>query len=1062
MPFYRDIPIKWKLMTIIVFAATTVLMMAGAAFFTYEVINFREEIEKRMSVSAQILGDNNAGALSFNDSQFTEKVLSSLRLEADVDAAAIYKADGTIFAKYQKIAYEGKFPKQSEINSTKYADNHLIIFRPIYLENETIGSVYMVASLKDLYKRLWLYAEIVLIVVFGSIILSFLISTRLQRTISVPILDLVKLAKTVSKGNDYSHRARKKSDNELGLLTEGFNEMLSRIQTRDAELSKLNRTLKILTNCSQIVVRAKDEISLLNDICSIIVERGGYYFVWVGYIDDNTDKIIKPMAFAGEEQGYLSKVKITWGDDEMGKGPFGISIRTGKPALIENSLKDPAFKPWRKDAILRNFQSVISIPLITSEQILGAICLYSDNIGAFDDEEIKLLTDLADDLAYGIVWLRTRHERTKAENALRQSEAKYRTIFENNGNALIIINDEGLITACNKEFEILSGYNKEEIEGQKNLGSFITGRGDIEKLRKFNKLSKVDPKLVPAAYEILFTDKLGNPKDVVTSFSLLPGTELNLAALMDITKRKTAEKELIKAYELLEQKVQERTAELRSAKDAAESANRAKSAFIANMSHELRTPMNAILGYSQLMQRDISLHSKQKEYLGIINRSGEHLLSLINDVLEISKIETRRIKPSKITFNFNKMLEDIKSMFIVGIEAKGLRFEIISSPGIPKYIVSDENRLRQILINLIGNAVKFTERGRISLNISISPFTDDEELINGGSGILRTEFEGEIKKDELLENAAYRLFFEVTDTGTGIAENEIDKVFRYFEQTASGRRAQSGSGLGLAISKEYARLLGGDLAVVSREGKGSAFSFNIVITKGDEKNLAEKFGGKKVVSLMPGQYIPKVLITDDKQEARSVLVQLLGIIGFQTREATSGFEAIDIFKKWKPDFIWMDIRMPDIDGIDTAKKIRLIDGGETVVIVAITASTWEEEKQIVLASGFNDFVRKPFYDYEIFEIMAKHLGVRYIYEDENADGSSAIPEKVIDKNYICSNIPLNIRNDLKEAVIRLNREKTNEVVEIICSLNTDAGNYLKDLAENLEYDKILSLLDAAA
>ena len=199
---------------------------------------------------------------------------------------------------------------------------------------------------------------------------------------------------------------------------------------------------------------------------------------------------------------------------------------------------------------------------------------------------------------------------------------KYRTIFENNGNALVIVDENSFIITCNKEFELLFGYKREEIEGQKSWESFVADQDDLSKMRSYHKQRRVDPRQVPSTYEFKFKDRYGNLKDVVATLSMLPGTTQSLAALIDITKRKAAENELIQAYEMLEQKVQERTTELRTAKDAAEAANRAKSTFLANMSHELRTPMNAILGYSQLMQRDLTLQAKQKEYLGIINRSG--------------------------------------------------------------------------------------------------------------------------------------------------------------------------------------------------------------------------------------------------------------------------------------------------------------------------------------------------------------------------------------------------------------------------------------------------------
>jgi signal transduction histidine kinase/DNA-binding response OmpR family regulator len=496
-------------------------------------------------------------------------------------------------------------------------------------------------------------------------------------------------------------------------------------------------------------------------------------------------------------------------------------------------------------------------------------------------------------------------------------------------------------------------------------------------------------------------------------------------------KELEAQEALQEAHASLERKVEERTAELMAAKEAAEAANRAKSVFLANISHELRTPMNAILGYSQLMQRDRTVRPEHREYLNTINRSGENLLALINDVLEISKIEARRVMLESHPFNICTLLRDIEAMFRVKTNAKGLQLELYGVDDAPRHVVTDENKLRQVLINLLGNAVKFTDEGGIAVRVAVK----------GGAA------------------DGMRLIVEVEDTGSGMAGDELEKAFQYFEQTASGKRAQTGSGLGLSISREYARMMGGDITVTSSVGKGSTFCVEIGVKVAGESDFTETAKPLLVAGLKPGQTIPRILVVDDKTENRTALVKLLEMTGFNVWEASNGLEAVERFEQWRPHLIWMDIRMPVMDGLEATRRIKATEAGKSVIIAALTASAWVEEREPILAAGCDELVLKPYREQDIFDVMAKHLGVEYLYETEAPSETAGGSETELTPGQVSAALTDHMCKELHSAVLRLNIAQTVEVIDRVALRDAAVGAVLKKLANNLEYERLLALTE---
>lgn len=497
---------------------------------------------------------------------------------------------------------------------------------------------------------------------------------------------------------------------------------------------------------------------------------------------------------------------------------------------------------------------------------------------------------------------------------------------------------------------------------------------------------------------------------------------------------------------------------LEKAKEAAEMANRAKSDFLASMSHELRTPLNAILGFSQILAYDDSLTEEQREHLGIINRSGEHLLELINDVLSMSKIEAGRMALNKVCFDFHWLLDSLEEMLVLKANSKGLQLKFERDSAIPQYICTDESKLRQVLLNLLGNGIKFTQKGRVILRVGVDCQIQNMPRNNKTQKLITNN-------GKLISNnqQSTTITFEVEDTGPGIDPHELSTLFSPFVQTKTGRKSMEGTGLGLAISRQFVRLMGGDISVRSTPDRGSIFSFEIIVNLAGLEDVETRNTLDRVIELEPNQPQYRILIVEDVLENRQLLLKMLSRLRFEIREAVNGEEAVKLWQSWQPHLILMDICMPVMDGYEATKQIKQLPDGDKTAIIALTASAFEEQEQSILESGCDDFIRKPFREEILLKKISEHLGVNYVYETEpqttlTTKNSQFVESLKLTREDLIS-MPPDWVEALYQSALAMDDQLVIELIQEIPESEINLAKKLIELVDNFRLDLIVELIN---
>ena len=898
----RSLSIRQKITRLVLLTCGVAMLAACGIFATYDYATSRTSLARDLTTLAQITGSNSTAAISFEDAQSAREILASLSVQPHIVEACIYKSDGSVFAQYSRDGSNPDFtPPPVSTARMRTVSGFMEVFQQIRLKADVVGTIYVKADTKELRSRMVRFAWVVFGVVVVSFVAVYFSAARLQRVISEPILELARTAFAVSTGKDFSLRAAKRSDDEIGFLFDRFNEMLGQIQERGEALERARESLerrvgeRTIELSKEVAERTLAERALeqRTEFLNSLIETSPLAIV---VVDSN---FCVEMSNPSFERMFRYRFRDIVGQrlgDFIAKGELGEEMDLGEDALRKGACVHTTGRRTRGDGGLLDVEGY-AVPLGHDGTANRYLLLYLD---------ITI--------------------RKKAELALEDRTNFLNSLIEMTPLAVAVLAPDFRVRLCNRAFEKLFLYSRQEILGR-HMARVIPANLSAEGEAHHDAL--VSGKTLHLTTQRLRRD--GSSVDVEVFSVALRGAEGSAGYLLlyqDITERRQAEEALLRA------------------KDAAEAGSRSKSEFLANMSHEIRTPMNGIIGMTDLAL-DTKLTLEQGEYLGMVKDSAASLLTIINDILDYSKIEAGKLELEAVHFRLRQSVGE--TLRTLGFRARDKGLELVWSVAsdVPDYLSGDMGRVRQILTNLVANAIKFTERGEVFVEIGKEPESTE---------------------------ALALLHFRVRDTGIGITKEKQGMIFGAFTQAdSSTTRKYGGTGLGLAITARLVELMGGKLWLESEPGVGSTFHFTIQFA---------------IPARPPPHQLPDpllfqhpILVVDDNQTNQFLLVEMLRKWGIRAETAPTAKEALGILARagtagGQFAAVISDLQMPDMDGFELVETIRASPLFGSIPVLILSSSAQPGERERSAAMGASAYLAKPVHPSELLDAILNVLSAR--------------------------------------------------------------------------------------